>query len=115
MRDGMTIVCVTHEIGFAREVADEVWFMNKGAIIERGPPSAVRSTSSRAFGSSSPAERMKTDGPARDGGPLAASPTRRPSAEPALRRTSDLSGWAFFAVRTVQAVATESVINSSSL
>ncbi len=42
-RDGMTMVCVIREIGFAREVADEVWFMNKGAIIERGPPSAVLS------------------------------------------------------------------------
>jgi polar amino acid transport system ATP-binding protein len=42
-RDGMTMVCVTHEMGFAREVADEVWFMNKGAILERGPPSAVLS------------------------------------------------------------------------
>ena len=42
-RDGMTMVCVTHEMGFAREVADEVWFMNKGAILERGPPSGVLS------------------------------------------------------------------------
>ena len=42
-RDGMTMICVTHEMGFAREVADEVWFMNNGAILERGPPSTVLS------------------------------------------------------------------------
>jgi len=40
-RDGMTMVCVTHEIGFAREVADEVVFMDKGVVAERGPPSQV--------------------------------------------------------------------------
>ena len=35
---GMTMICVTHEMGFAREVADEIWFMEKGAVIERGKP-----------------------------------------------------------------------------
>jgi polar amino acid transport system ATP-binding protein len=40
-RDGMTMVVVTHEIGFAREVADEVIFMDEGVIAERGPPSQV--------------------------------------------------------------------------
>jgi polar amino acid transport system ATP-binding protein len=40
-RDGMTMVCVTHEITFAREVADEVVFMDKGVVAERGPPSQV--------------------------------------------------------------------------
>lgn len=34
---GMTMVVVTHEMGFAKEVADEIIFMNKGHIIERGP------------------------------------------------------------------------------
>ncbi|WP_319530145.1 amino acid ABC transporter ATP-binding protein [uncultured Cohaesibacter sp.] len=37
-RDDMTIVCVTHEMGFARAVADEVIFMADGSIIESGPP-----------------------------------------------------------------------------
>jgi len=37
----MTIVCVTHEMGFAREVADEVAFMSDGAIIEQAPPDAI--------------------------------------------------------------------------
>lgn len=45
MRDladsGMTMIVVTHEIGFAREVADNVTFMADGMIIESGPPSAV--------------------------------------------------------------------------
>jgi polar amino acid transport system ATP-binding protein len=39
--DGMTMVVVTHEIGFAREVADEVVFMDRGVIAERGPPSEI--------------------------------------------------------------------------
>jgi len=40
-RDGSTMVVVTHEIGFAREVADTVVFMDDGRIVESGPPSAV--------------------------------------------------------------------------
>ena len=36
--DGMTMVVVTHEMGFAREVADQVVFMDEGRIIERGTP-----------------------------------------------------------------------------
>jgi len=38
-RDGMTMICVTHEMGFARSVADRVIFMADGAIIEEAPPS----------------------------------------------------------------------------
>ena len=37
-RDGMTMICVTHEMGFARQVADRVVFMSEGEIIEEGPP-----------------------------------------------------------------------------
>lgn len=37
-RDGMTMICVTHEMGFARQVADRVIFMASGAVIEEGPP-----------------------------------------------------------------------------
>jgi len=36
--DGMTMVIVTHEVGFAREVADVVAFMDQGAVVETGPP-----------------------------------------------------------------------------
>jgi general L-amino acid transport system ATP-binding protein len=36
--DGMTMLCVTHEMGFARTVADTMVFMDRGEIIERGPP-----------------------------------------------------------------------------
>jgi polar amino acid transport system ATP-binding protein len=36
--DGMTMMCVTHEMGFAREVADRVWFMDAGQIIEAATP-----------------------------------------------------------------------------
>ena len=37
-RDGMTMLCVTHEMGFAREVADRVIFMDGGRVIEEAPP-----------------------------------------------------------------------------
>jgi polar amino acid transport system ATP-binding protein len=37
--DGMTMIVVTHEIGFAQQAADEVVFMDLGAIVEQGPPS----------------------------------------------------------------------------
>jgi len=36
--DGMTMVCVTHEMGFARQVADRVVFMDRGEIVESGTP-----------------------------------------------------------------------------
>jgi general L-amino acid transport system ATP-binding protein len=39
-RDGMTMICVTHEMGFAREVANQVVFMDEGRIIEQAPPKA---------------------------------------------------------------------------
>lgn len=37
-RDGMTMICVTHEMGFAREVADRVVFMDRGTIVEEADP-----------------------------------------------------------------------------
>jgi polar amino acid transport system ATP-binding protein len=39
--DGATLVIVTHEVGFAREVADTVVFMDGGVVVEQGPPAAV--------------------------------------------------------------------------
>ena len=36
--DGMTMLCVTHEMGFARTVADRVIFMDRGEIVEQAPP-----------------------------------------------------------------------------
>ena len=36
--DGMTMICVTHEMGFARQVADRVVFMANGSIVEEAPP-----------------------------------------------------------------------------
>jgi general L-amino acid transport system ATP-binding protein len=38
---GMTMVCVTHEMGFARQVADRVVFMDRGEIVESGPPTRM--------------------------------------------------------------------------
>jgi general L-amino acid transport system ATP-binding protein len=37
--DGMTMICVTHEMGFARRIADRVIFINEGRIVEEAPPS----------------------------------------------------------------------------
>ncbi|MFM6851613.1 MAG: amino acid ABC transporter ATP-binding protein [Terrabacter sp.] len=52
-RDGATLVVVTHEIGFAREVADTVVFLDGGRVVEQGPPSQVidhpRHERTRAF------------------------------------------------------------------
>ena len=39
--DGMTMAVVTHEMGFAREVADRVWFMDGGKIAEQGTPDEI--------------------------------------------------------------------------
>lgn len=40
-KDGMTMIVVTHEMGFARSVADEIIFMEKGVIVEQGPPAQL--------------------------------------------------------------------------
>jgi polar amino acid transport system ATP-binding protein len=40
-RQGMTMIVVTHEIGFAREVADTAVFMDGGVVVESGPPRAL--------------------------------------------------------------------------
>ena len=37
-KDGMTMVCVTHEVGFAREVADRVVLMDDGLLVEENTP-----------------------------------------------------------------------------
>jgi len=38
--EGMTMMCVTHEMGFARDVADRIWFMDAGRILETADPEA---------------------------------------------------------------------------
>jgi general L-amino acid transport system ATP-binding protein len=52
-REGMTMVCVTHEMGFARRVADRVIFMDAGRIVEEAPPetffTAPRHVRTQAF------------------------------------------------------------------
>ena len=40
-KGGMTMVCVTHEIGFAREVADQIVFMDGGVVVEKGTPDII--------------------------------------------------------------------------
>jgi ABC-type polar amino acid transport system ATPase subunit len=52
-RQGMTMIVVTHEMGFARDVADQVVFMDRGLIVESGPPGMLftdpREPRTRAF------------------------------------------------------------------
>jgi ABC-type polar amino acid transport system ATPase subunit len=52
-RDGMTMVVVTHEMGFAREVCDRIVFIDEGRIVEEAPPdeffAAARSERARDF------------------------------------------------------------------
>jgi ABC-type polar amino acid transport system ATPase subunit len=38
---GMTMICVTHEMGFARAVADRMVFFDHGLIVEQGPPAQI--------------------------------------------------------------------------
>ncbi len=40
-RDGMTMVIATHEMGFARDIADRVCFLEDGRILEEGPPERI--------------------------------------------------------------------------
>lgn len=42
--EGMTMIVVTHEMGFARDVGDRVIFMDQGAIVEQGPPETIFTT-----------------------------------------------------------------------
>ena len=46
--DGMTMVVVTHEMGFAREVGDQLVFMDEGLVVERGTPRQVLSSPAEA-------------------------------------------------------------------
>jgi polar amino acid transport system ATP-binding protein len=51
--DGMTCMIVTHEMGFAREIGDEIYFTDRGVIVEHGPPATffteARDPRTRAF------------------------------------------------------------------
>ena len=60
--DGMTMLCVTHEMGFARSVADRVIFMADGKIVEQAPPQRVlrQSASTRRRASSSARSSART-------------------------------------------------------
>jgi polar amino acid transport system ATP-binding protein len=40
-KSGMTMIVVTHEMGFAREVADTLVFMDDGVVVEAGPPRQI--------------------------------------------------------------------------
>ena len=42
-QEGMTLVIATHEMGFARDVADRICFLDAGVILEEGPPAQILS------------------------------------------------------------------------
>lgn len=39
--EGLTMLLATHELSFAREVANTVWFLHEGVILEQGPPEQI--------------------------------------------------------------------------
>ncbi|CAN5206851.1 amino acid ABC transporter ATP-binding protein [soil metagenome] len=43
-REGMTMLIATHEMGFARDVADRICFLDEGVVLEQGPPAQILST-----------------------------------------------------------------------
>lgn len=61
--DGMTMILVTHEMAFAREVADKVIFMHQGQVWEQGPASMLSAPPRRNCGSSWAAD-CRAAGPA---------------------------------------------------
>ena len=54
----MTMVIATHEMGFAREIAGQVCFLDEGVILERGPPEQIFSSPTRAADTAVPRERI---------------------------------------------------------
>ena len=52
-QEGRTMIVVTHEMGFARDVADRIAFMEQGVVVEEGPPAQIldnsRDARTRAF------------------------------------------------------------------
>ncbi|MDO5683836.1 MAG: amino acid ABC transporter ATP-binding protein [Propionibacteriaceae bacterium] len=79
-RDGMTMIVVTHEMGFAREVADRVIFMDDGVVVEQGSPNDVllnpRQERTKAF-----LTRVRHEAEARERDVLATPPTEEPQGE----------------------------------
>ena len=66
-RDGMTMLVVTHEMGFAREVCDRLVFIDGGLIVEEGPPTS----SSRTLGPSARVSSSTRSSTTRGGGTYA--------------------------------------------
>ena len=80
-QDGMTMIVVTHEMGFAREVADTVVFMDDGVVVEVGPPGEVLDNPAARADEDVPVEgplrrpRRSTRAPARLERPASSSPS----------------------------------------
>ena len=89
-REGMTMIVVTHEMGFAREVADRVIFMDDGRIVEEGTPVALLRqtprTTERRRSSRRSSSRRGRSADALPSAPQPASGTTRPSASSVARR-----------------------------
>ena len=78
-REGMTMVVVTHEIGFAKEVADGVALMDGGVIVEMGPPNEVLVESARGAHQALPLEGAVLGGRFRPFGLVAAPAPHSPA------------------------------------
>ena len=82
--DGMTMVVVTHEMGFAREVADRVWFMDRGQIVESGPPAEVLDASAVTTGCGSFLSRARVGALLPSAGPPPIPPPGPPKPPPPI-------------------------------
>ena len=108
--DGMTMICVTHEMGFARQVADRVIFMASGAIVEEAPPETFFKTPSTSAPSSSLARschRIERNfirrGGSRRTSPLSVAPTGLSLERPNTSRRSGTRACARRSARILQA------------
>ena len=59
---GMTMLIATHEMGFARDIADRVCFLDEGVVLEQGPPASRSSPRPRRRGRSSSSQRIVAAG-----------------------------------------------------
>ena len=83
--EGMTMIVVTHEMGFARDVGDQVVFMDEGVVVEQGEPHAVLDNPRRSAPSASSGWSWSTEPGRRAGSRRTPRPCRPgPAMAPAI-------------------------------
>ena len=92
--EGMTMIVVTHEIAFARDVADQAIFMDQGAIVEEGPARAMRTRRRHGPGCSWIGCSTRSDAPAPsgDGAAPLSPPFSTRAHRPSLARSGKIGG-----------------------